>query len=343
MPKTVEEAVTLATQLEAIEAAQKKLCRQRTQESLAVERDTKPWDGEDSEESLAAAVKSTDNIPMVEKQRRQVEDSEKLVHQLKRQLQQLQLDQGHAWQDAPARGFGHNVYTKKRSSNYSHKQQGAICWNCGERGHLKRNCPSRKSFVDSAAVSSTLMIHDSLDGRVTTLLVDTGSAVTLVREDVWRDAKSGSAVQLESPVHTVVATNGGKLNITGQCTIKIAVGPLSKDHVVSVAKNLHQECLLGADFLMRHGCVLDLQQNIMFTKEGPVPFVSTVSSAHSTPVCFVTLSETVTVPPNCQMCLPVKKTRHRSAPSADVLVVEPCGVCAHVWSPCCPFYYRCCC
>ena len=33
-----------------------------------------------------------------------MEDSEKLVHQLKRQLQQLQLDQGHARQDAPARG-----------------------------------------------------------------------------------------------------------------------------------------------------------------------------------------------------------------------------------------------
>ena len=69
--------------------------------------------------------------------------------------------------------------------------------------------------------------------------MDTGSAVTLVREDVWRDAKSGSAVQLESPVHTVVAANGGKLNITGQCTIKIAVGPLSKDYVVLMAKNLH--------------------------------------------------------------------------------------------------------
>ena len=87
----------------------------------------------------------------------------------------------------------------------------------------------------------------------------------------------------------------------------LAVGPLSKDHVVLVAKNLHQECLLGADFLMRHGCVLDLQQNIMFTKEGPVHFVSSVSSAHSTPVCFVTLIETVTVPPNCQMCLPVER------------------------------------
>ena len=39
MPKTVEEAVTLATQLEAVEVAQKKLCRQCTQELLVVERD----------------------------------------------------------------------------------------------------------------------------------------------------------------------------------------------------------------------------------------------------------------------------------------------------------------
>ena len=41
--------------------------------------------------------------------------------------------------------------------------------------------------------------------------------------------------------------NGGKLINTGQCTLQIAVGPLSKDHVVLVAKNLYQECLLGAD------------------------------------------------------------------------------------------------
>ena len=79
---------------------------------------------------------------MVEKLRRQMENSKKLLHKLKRQLQ---LDHGHARQDAPARGFSHNVYANKRSSNNS-----------------------RKSFVDSAAVSSTLMIDVSLDGRVVT-------------------------------------------------------------------------------------------------------------------------------------------------------------------------------
>ena len=105
---------------------------------------------------------------------------------------------------------------------------------------MKRNCPSgKKSSVDSAAVSSTLMIKGSIEGRVVTdVLVDTGSAVTLVREDVWVEAKSGGACQLEAPVHMVVAANGGKLNITGQYTDQIAVGPLSKDHVhvVLVAK-----------------------------------------------------------------------------------------------------------
>ena len=153
---------------------------------------------------------------------------------------------------------------------------------------MKRNCPSgKKRSVDSAAVSSTLMIKGSIEGRVTDILVDTGSAVTLVREDVWVEAKSGGACQLEAPVHMVVAANGGKLNITGQCTVQIAVGPLSKDHVVLVAKNLHQECLLGADFLMRHGCVLDRQQKIMFTEQGPVHFVSSVCIEHNTPECLL--------------------------------------------------------
>ena len=44
-------------------------------------------------------------------------------------------------------------------------------------------------------------------------------------------------------------------------------------------------------------------------------------------MCFVTLSETVTVPPNCQMCLPVKKTR-----SADVHVSGgPCEEFVHMY------------
>ena len=75
-------------------------------------------------------------------------------------------------------------------------------------------------------------------------------------------------------------------------------GPLSKDHVVLVAKNLHQECLLGADFLMHHGCVLDLQQKILFTEQGPVHFVyALLTMVQVMSPCFapVTVHENVRV------------------------------------------------
>ena len=47
----------------------------------------------------------------------------------------------------------------------------------------------------------------------------------------------------------------------------------------------------------------------------------------SSPVCFVTLSETINVPPYCQMCLPAKVSRHAGhcTSSSGALLVEPVG------------------
>ena len=52
------------------------------------------------------------------------------------------------------------------------------------------------------------MVEGSIEGRVTRMLVDTGSAVTLVREDVVRDVKFGNSLKLEVPANSVVAANG---------------------------------------------------------------------------------------------------------------------------------------
>ena len=71
----------------------------------------------------------------------------------------------------------------------------------------------------------------------------------------------GDPVQLEASIHTIVAANGWKLNNTVQGTLQIVVGPMSKSNVVLMAQNLCDECLLGTEILMRHGSVLDLQQN----------------------------------------------------------------------------------
>ena len=170
------------------------------------------------------------------------------------------------------------------------------------------------------------MVEGSIEGRVTRMLVDTGSAVTLVREDVVRDVKFGNSLKLEVPANSVVAANGEKLDISGQCTMSIKVGALSQQHLVLVARNLNQECLLGADFLIKRGCIVDLQQHVLLTQEGPVQFVSGPErSTQCSPVCFVTSSETLNVPPYCQMCLPAKVSQNagRCMSNSSALLVEP--------------------
>ena len=52
------------------------------------------------------------------------------------------------------------------------------------------------------------MVEGSIEGRVTRMLVDTGSAVTLVRENVLRNVKLGNSRKLEVLPNSVVAANG---------------------------------------------------------------------------------------------------------------------------------------
>ena len=58
---------------------------------------------------------------------------------------------------------------------------GVAQWKCGMYGHLKKDCPG---IFESAAVSSLLTVKGSIGGHEINMLVDTGSGVTLIREDV---------------------------------------------------------------------------------------------------------------------------------------------------------------
>ena len=138
--------------------------------------------------------------------------------------------------------------TEKRVCN-------CTCWSCGQRGHLKQNCPHHrrtgKGKDSVAAVSSTLLVIGCFAGRSTKLRLDTGSAVTLLREEVWKELKvKNRGYSLEAPVRAVVTANGEKLGLIGQCALVIKVGGLSAVHMVLIATSLTQECLLVADFFV---------------------------------------------------------------------------------------------
>ena len=64
---------------------------------------------------------------------------------------------------------------------------------------------------------------ESLHGKlVVKILIDTGSAVTLVREDVWKKVQQ-SPKTMKAPVHSVVAANGDKLELEGQGEVSTTI------------------------------------------------------------------------------------------------------------------------
>ena len=61
----------------------------------------------------------------------------------------------------------------------------------------------------------------------------------------------------------MVAANGGALNILGCTNVTVEVAGIKTDFPVLVAEKLTQECILGADFLQQHKCVIDLNQQTL--------------------------------------------------------------------------------
>lgn len=51
--------------------------------------------------------------------------------------------------------------------------------------------------------------------------------------------------------------SGQELDLLGRSQVVVSVGGLSGRHSVLAARGLTQECLLGADFLSKHGCVVE--------------------------------------------------------------------------------------
>ena len=88
------------------------------------------------------------------------------------------------------------------------------------------------------------------------MLLDTGSAVYVVGEDVWREATELSVDLLTLPAQPIVAANGGELEFVGQDKLQLQVEDLQVQFPVFIARKLIQ----GADFVKQHNCVINMRE-----------------------------------------------------------------------------------
>ena len=91
-----------------------------------------------------------------------------------------------------------------------------------------------------------MCVNGFIESKPVKMLVDTGSAITLIRQDCLPPKFACSVVASPNPV---VVANGEELELLGSINVDLQIGQFSCSHPVLVAKHLTQECLLGADFL----------------------------------------------------------------------------------------------
>ena len=111
--------------------------------------------------------------------------------------------------------------------------------------------------------NAAMVVEGKLGDHCTWMLIDTGSAVTLVRKDVGREAAEVPVDHLTHPARPTVAANGEMLDFLGQGKLQLQVVDLHVQFPVFVARELTQECLLGADFLKQHNCVINMREQTL--------------------------------------------------------------------------------
>ena len=97
------------------------------------------------------------------------------------------------------------------------------------------------------------------------MLVDTGSAVTLIHGRVWKKVQPKYGCLDEAP--RVVAANGLPLKILGQVLVDVGIARVHASHRVLVADDISHDCLLGVDFLGANNFTIEMCNNRLSSRD----------------------------------------------------------------------------
>ena len=121
------------------------------------------------------------------------------------------------------------------------------------------NCPSLEL---SSSVCPAVSAQVSLHGRVVRALIDTGASVSLVSSRLVRSfpfTLSYSARQCP----TVVGVSGQALSCFGITSIPVVAANVPFLHDFVVAELFHHDVILGSDFFVTSGCIIDLSSSLL--------------------------------------------------------------------------------
>ena len=92
-------------------------------------------------------------------------------------------------------------------------------------------------------------------------MIDTGAAISLIREDVWRRVTGGQPVLSAWTGCQLVGAEGSRIEVKGVTTLSFSIAGQRVEGNFLVTNRLSSEAILGLDFLEQNKCIINAEQH----------------------------------------------------------------------------------
>ena len=144
-------------------------------------------------------------------------------------------------------------------------------------------------------------LNVTINSKVVPFLLDTGAAVTLLRENIWRELNVDKQKLEPAPNLQLVGVDGSPLQARGRTQAELNLGGEAFRADIVVVDTLTTEGILGLDFLQKHGAVVDLGGKRLVFSDRDLQLPLDGTRVEGNGICHVSACEKFTIPPYSEL------------------------------------------
>lgn len=143
----------------------------------------------------------------------------------------------------------------------SYKRDNLSCWECGKKGHIRRNCfklkytNSKRESVGATEQPVMVSVRDPELREEVRAMVDTGSAKSIIRTD-----KIKKFTNFNHHI-SLCSVNGKPLRVRGSKFMDVIIGSQTIKAEFIVVDGLIYDAIVGRDILSLGGFIVDVRNN----------------------------------------------------------------------------------
>jgi predicted aspartyl protease len=135
----------------------------------------------------------------------------------------------------------------------------------------------------------------------TTILVDTGSSLTIVNPTLFNEINPDNKIKLTKTNVRLRTAKGDDIPVLGECLLSIMLESKEFSHNCIIAQ-IENRCILGVDFMSKFSCNICMKEQVIRIQGIDIPYFcdrfATVDESR------VILSEDIIIPPSCEFIAP---------------------------------------